>query len=155
MYRTNARPLAFCPHCACSGVPLLIFAIALSSILGCAQAKEPPRQNARGAVLTLARAVHEADRTCAEFATSNVIRELARSCATGYAIARPAVVAAADAVDAWNLGRSGEVLCAIARAADGLEVMAKAMRAEGADVPYVVDDALALAAPLKEACHGG
>lgn len=130
------------------GTTPLVIGAAMLLLAGCA----PSRAEARGAVLATAEAVRVGDETCAEVAIAKRDVELARTCTEAYRTARASVVTAAESVDAWNEGAKGNVRCAISRAAAALGETAKAMRARGATLPRVIDDALVLTSVAAGGC---
>lgn len=139
--------------------PLLVFVavamLASGVVSACSSAPVTPREQARGAVLAVAEAVHVADETCASVALARHDRDLASTCADAYDEARAALVATATAVDAWDDATTRtSVLCRTAAAVRGLEAISYAVRAAGASVPPIVDDALALASALGRCTTG-
>jgi hypothetical protein len=123
------------------------------------QAEQAPRQSARAVVLAVAEAARVADKLCADIALKAAAvgkREgaeaLASTCADAYDVARPAIVAAAEGVDAWESGERLGVVCGLARASSALLTIVGAIKAAGASVPPVVEDGLRLAGVLG-ACH--
>lgn len=121
-----------------------------------AQAKAAPRETARAVVLTVAEAVRTADALCATVAIRigtesdkrETARKLAVSCADAYDVARPAVLAAATAVDAWDAGDHRGVVCGLAEAGKALGLIVDAVKAAGATVPPLVEDGLRLVGSL-------
>jgi len=136
---------------------VFVFAALVSALLqSCspAQAKAAPRETARAVVLTVAEAVRTADTLCATVALRIGAddrargRALAVSCADAYDVARPAVLAAATAVDAWDAGDHRGVVCGLATAGKALGQIAESIRATGAKLPPVVEDGLRLVGAL-------
>lgn len=119
-----------------------------------AQAKAAPRETARAVVLTTAEAIRVADTLCATVALRigttdrEAGRKLAVSCADAYDVARPAVLAAATAVDAWDAGDRKGVVCGLATAGKALGSIADAVKAAGATIPPLVEDGLRLVGAL-------
>ncbi|AKV03204.1 hypothetical protein AKJ09_09867 [Labilithrix luteola] len=135
----------------------LAFALLLPTLSACAALRssaETPRETARAVVVTLAKAVQVADVTCATIAETKKDAGLASKCADAYDVARPALLGAESAVDAWESGGAGNVPCAVARSVSALVSISHAVTAAGGTVPPVVDDALRLAPALTVACHG-
>lgn len=129
-------------------------ALLLTALVACAPlAKDPTRETARSVVITVAEAVHFADQACAQVALDTKRGALAAECADAYDIARPAALAAANAVDAWNDGAQSKTACALVKAAKALEHMAVVMAAGGVVIPALIEDALRLAPTLKGLCH--
>lgn len=138
---------------------VFVFAALVSALLqSCspAQAKAAPRETARAVVLTVAEAVRTADALCATVAIRigteqdkrETARKLAVACADAYDVARPAVLAAATAVDAWDAGDHRGVVCGLATAGKALGSIVDAVRAAGATVPPLVEDGLRLVGTL-------
>lgn len=119
-----------------------------------AQAKAAPRETARAVVLAVAEAVRTADTLCATVAlrigadNRDRGRALATTCADAYDVARPATLAAATAVDAWDAGDHRGVICGLATAGRSLGQIADAVRAAGATIPPLVEDGLRLVGSL-------
>lgn len=119
-----------------------------------AQARAAPRETARAVVLTVAEAVRTADTLCATVALRIGAddrargRALATACADAYDVARPATLAAATAVDAWDAGDHRGVICGLATAGRSLGQIADAVRAAGATIPPLVEDGLRLVGSL-------
>ncbi len=136
---------------------LAIAAIGLAVVVeSCspAQAKAAPRETARAVVLAVAEAVRTADTLCATVAlrigadNRERGRALATACADAYDVARPATMAAATAVDAWDAGDHRGVICGLATAGRSLGQIADAVRAAGATIPPLVEDGLRLVGTL-------
>lgn len=136
---------------------VFVFAAMASALLqSCspAQAKAAPRETARAVVLTVAESLKLADTLCATVALRigtadrEAGRKLAVSCADAYDVARPAVLAAATAVDAWDAGDHRGVVCGLATAGKGLALIVDAVKAAGATVPPLVEDGLRLVGSL-------
>lgn len=136
---------------------VFVFAALVSALLqSCtpAAAKAAPRETARAVVLTTAEAIRIADTLCATVALRigttdrEAGRKLAVSCADAYDVARPAVLAAATAVDAWDAGDHRGVVCGLATAGRSLGQIADAVRAAGATIPPLVEDGLRLVGSL-------
>jgi hypothetical protein len=117
---------------------------------GCASSNVA-RETARSVVLTVAEAAKVADSTCARLALSTFAldeskreraKALAVTCADAYDVARPAIIAAAEGVDAWDSGSRKGVVCGLAKASPALLSMAGAIRAAGGKLPLVVEDGL-------------
>ena len=119
-----------------------------------AAAKAAPRETARAVVLTTAEAIRVADTLCATVALRigtidrEAGRKLAVSCADAYDVARPAVLAAATAVDAWDAGDHRGVVCGLATAGKALGLIVDAVKAAGATIPPLVEDGLRLVGSL-------
>lgn len=119
-----------------------------------AQAKAAPRETARAVVLTTAEAIRVADTLCATVALRigttdrEAGRKLAVSCADAYDVARPAVLAAATAVDAWDAGDHKGVVCGLATAGKALGSIVDAVKAAGATIPPLVEDGVRLVGSL-------
>jgi hypothetical protein len=129
-------------------LPILMF--------GCASSI-PPRETARAVVLTAAEAAKVADSTCAQLALATVAVDeskrqvagtLAITCADAYDVARPAIIAAAEGVDAWDAGGRQGVVCGLAKATPALVSMAGAIRAAGGKLPLLVEDGLRIVTVL-------
>lgn len=137
------------------GITVLAF-VAAVLLQSCtpAQAKAAPRETARAVVLTTAEAIRVADTLCATVALRigttdrEAGRKLAVSCADAYDVARPAVLAAATAVDAWDAGDRKGVVCGLAEAGKALALIVDAVRAAGATIPPLVEDGLRLVGSL-------
>lgn len=125
-----------------AGAMLVLLMLALT---GCASAS---RAQARGAVLATAEAVKVGDDLCARVAIEKSDLPLARSCAKAYDDARAASLTAANAVDAWDEGKKHDIACAVKKASDALGTSVEALRARGAAIPKIIDDARLLASAL-------
>lgn len=67
---------------------------------------------------------------------------LAEKCQQGYSVARPGLIAAAEAVDAWGaIEKDGQVACGMQEAASGLNHIVAAVQAYGVKMPPAVTDA--------------
>ena len=136
----------------------VLFAIAFAVLaVGCspAAAKSAPRETARAVVLATATALDVADTACARavevLAKAGRTKEAiatGNACGDAYDVARPALLAAARSVDAWDAGERQGVICGLAQAAPALEQLAKAIEAAGATLPPAVVDGLRLAGAL-------
>jgi hypothetical protein len=131
---------------------LVAFAVGTWGLDGCKGAAAP-REQARGAVLTVAEGLRQADFACADLAIAARDLPLAEACADAYDAAREALLAAEAGVDAWDRGAAGEVSCATARAVEGLQRMISLVAAAGGRLPAVVEDALRLAPLLTVGCR--
>jgi hypothetical protein len=89
-----------------------------------------------------------ADKACATAALETANADLAGKCATSYSVARPAIVAAATSVDAWNEGAQGSVMCAVETTGNALLAIATAIEKAGERVPPIVVDGIKLASML-------
>lgn len=135
---------------------VILAALVASALQSCspAQAKAAPRETARAVVLGVAEAVKIADASCATAALTVGVedrakgRAIATACADAYDVARPAVLAAATAVDAWDAGDHRGVICGLATAGKALGQIAESIRAAGAKLPPVVEDGLRLVGAL-------
>lgn len=125
-------------------------------LVGCASSIAP-RETARAVVVTTAEAAKVADSTCAQLALATVAADeskrqvagtLATTCADAYDVARSAIIAAAEGVDAWDAGGRHGVVCGLAKAAPALVSMAGAIRAAGGKLPLLVEDGLRLVTAL-------
>lgn len=67
-------------------------------------------------------------------------------CAAAYKIGRPAIVGAAESVDAWDSGSRGEIACAAVQGTAAAREMASAIEAGGAETPAALADGIALVA---------
>lgn len=132
---------------------LVILCAAPLLLSGCAPSS---RATARAAVLATAEGLRVGDQACAALATRRADRELAEACAAAYEVGRPAVIAAAGAVDAWERpGARERVACSLAAALGGLEAIVAEMRRRGGEaVPPLLSDARALVA-LVGGCPRG
>jgi len=155
----NFIPVRIRHHVSLCIAWLLVFvfaALVSASLQSCspAQAKAAPRETARAVVLTVAEAVRTSDALCATVAIRIGAddrargRALAVACADAYDVARPAVLAAATAVDAWDAGDHRGVVCGLATAGKALGSIVDAVRAAGATVPPLVEDGLRLVGTL-------
>lgn len=126
-------------------------------VVGCspAAAKSAPRETARAVVLATATALDVADTACAK--AVEVLAKVGRTkdaiatgnaCGDAYDVARPALLAAARSVDAWDAGERKGVICGLAQAAPALEQLAKAIEAAGATLPPAVVDGLRIVGAL-------
>ncbi len=127
-----------------------------TALASCSPSAIPPRELARGAVVAVAEATKTTDALCASLALQYAMQdragasELASRCADAYDVARPAIVASAEGVDAWDTGGRQGVVCGLAKAVPALQTMAGAIRAAGGKVPLLVDDSLRLVTMLGE-----
>ncbi|WP_394823726.1 hypothetical protein [Pendulispora albinea] len=153
----GAIPGAMWPERA--GVCVMAAAILpLVHALGCGPARgasSPARDTARGAILTVAKAVSVADGVCTAAARERSDAKLAKMCADAYDAARPALLAAESGVDAWENGQRQRVACATTDAAVALRNLGDALARVGVSLPPVLSDALSLSRGLEEVCHGG
>ncbi|WP_394833573.1 hypothetical protein LVJ94_44410 [Pendulispora rubella] len=133
-------------------VPALLLVGACAPARG---ANSPDRQNARAAILTVAKAVSVADEVCASTARTRSNAQLAKSCKDAYDVARPALFAAESGVDAWENGQRHNVACSAIDAANALRNIGDALIQAGVSLPAVLTDALLLSRGLGEVCHGG
>ncbi|WP_394844031.1 hypothetical protein LZC95_44130 [Pendulispora brunnea] len=133
-------------------VPVLFLLGACAPARG---ANAPDRQNARAAILTVAKAVSIADEVCATTAKNRSNAQLAKTCKDAYDVARPALLAAESGVDAWENGQRHDVACSAINAANALRNMGEALSGAGVALPAVLTDALLLSRGLGEVCHGG
>lgn len=155
----NFIPIRIRHHVSLCIAWLLVFvfaALVSASLQSCspAQAKAAPRETARAVVLTVAESLKLADTLCATVALRigaadrEAGRKLATACADAYDVARPATLAAATAVDAWDAGDHRGVICGLATAGRSLGQIADAVRAAGATIPPLVEDGLRLVGSL-------
>ena len=147
---TRTLNLTFMRHCA---LALLVIVGVRCHPATCANA--PERQTARATILTVDRAVSVADELCATVARERGDAQIARTCDADYKAARPALIAAESAVDAWDSGQRGNVACTLGEATRSLGNVADALGRAGVSVPPLIVDALALSGAFGEVCHGG
>lgn len=133
-----------------SAVSCVVFGAACAPSSG---AKDPARETARGAILTVAEAVRVADGVCADLAIATKNAELAKRCARAYDIARPGLLAAEHGVDAWDQGLRGQIVCSLVDATRALVDIEDAIVNAGGRLPPVVEDARKLAG-LLGGCNG-
>lgn len=123
------------------------------AMCGCAKPpKMAPRETARAAVVTLAQAASVADKTCATLALKTGNIPLAKKCGDAYDVARPALLAAESAVDAWDDASAKRVACSLASALDALWQISEALKVAGAKAPAVIEDAIKFATPFSGGC---
>ena len=132
-------------------IPLLI--VALTSQIGCEDAKTAPRESARAAVIMLAKTTALADETCAMLARSKQDAQLAKKCADAYDIIRPLLIAADSGVDAWESGSKNQVACAVAKTAAALTEIVEAVQVAGGSLPLSVSDSLVFVRTIVGECH--
>jgi hypothetical protein len=107
-------------------------------------ALKTPREEARAAVLLVTDGLALADTTCAALARTKGDAALANACAKAYDTGRSNLLNVAKLVDAYDMGKAGDVLCGTLYAANALSDMAEQIAGAGGKVPAAVDDALAL-----------
>lgn len=133
------------------GVAGISMAIMLT---GCGGVRAPTdRASARSWVLLVADGVRVADATCSTVARAERREDVAKKCAGAYDIARPALIAAEAAVDAYDHGGASQWGCCLRDALLGLGAISAGIGAVGGEVPTVVVDGLSLGASLT--CTGG
>lgn len=121
---------------------LVLLFFAPMMLCGCGPATS--RAEARGAINTAAEAVHVADEICAKTALEKENLPLATACSQAYDGARTYLLTASAAVDAWDEGKKGSVMCAVAGAMGQLSVIAKELRQNFVSMPRIIEDALFL-----------
>ena len=125
-------------------------AVVSALVVGCAVPTVAPRETARASVLAVAEAVRVADDSCATVALAKALddkeagRALAQRCALAYDVAKPALIAAASGVDAWDAGARSAVVCSVHDAGEALVQIAGAITAAGGHVPPAVEDGIKL-----------
>jgi hypothetical protein len=136
-------------------VKLAVIACASLALVAC---RDPatPRHAAHGAVLAVAQATRIAAELCEAKATSiyesgdkPAAYALIEKCEHGYAVAVPAIRAAAYAVDAWGAAETnGKAACAVSGAMIGLREIVEAVTVAGVKLPREVDDGIQAASWL-------
>ena len=140
------------------------YQLALFVILGCLiisscsstpDAKTSPRETARAAVILLAKTTAITDERCAALAREKQDAKLAGVCADAYDVARPALLSAESAVDAWESGSKNDVACLVSKSAWSLTKMVEAIKAAGGGgtLPLSVSDSLKFATTIVRECH--
>ena len=110
------------------------------------------REDSYAAITILAEAVKKADSLCADEALERKDIDLADKCAAGYTASRNGLLAAEEAIDAWDNVDKQKVWCAVGDAVDGLQYTTKAMVSVGINLPPLVEDAFVIASRVASAC---
>lgn len=118
---------------------------------GATQPTVDPRAVARGTVETLESAWMVTAKSCMAVAGATDNQTTADDCKTYLVPARDAIVAAANAVDAWTAADQGNFPCLIKSAVDGLQ-NAKAIATLAGPLPQLVNDGFALANMYTPQC---
>lgn len=134
--------------------PALLVGVPFFLLLAACRPAETPREQARGAILTIAFAVRAANEACATVAERTRDVELAATCADAFDAAKDSLIAAESTVDAWDRGAAGDISCAASRGVAALTSIVSAVRTAGGNLPPVVDDALRLAPLVTGVCRG-
>lgn len=124
-------------------------------------AKTSPRETARAAIILLAKTTAITDERCATLAREKQDAQLARVCADAYDVARPALLSAESAVDAWDPayrgtgGPTNDVACLVSKSAWALAKMVETIRVAGGSgtLPLSVSDSLKFATSIVGECH--
>lgn len=135
---------------------LFLIVVSTFSQTGCAStsdAKTAPRENARAAVIMLAKTTAAADEVCATLARTKQDAQLAKKCADAYDVIRPSLLAADSGVDAWESGSRNQVACAIGKTAAALTEIVEAVQAAGGSLPLAVPDSISFVRTVVGECH--
>lgn len=139
------------------GVSLLAaFTFALGGLVACGpsqpESATPARDQARGAILTIAEAVKTGDAVCAQTAITLKKPDLAKACADAYDDARSALLAAESGIDAWTEGAQGQVACAGGKALQAIVQVENLLASNGVKTPTVMVDAVKLGQMFLPLC---
>lgn len=134
---------------------ILLAIIASVGLTACASntPQLDPRAIARGTVETLEAAWIATAQACIEVSKTQQSPSTLQQCEKVLTPARDSLIAAAEAVDAWDARAQGNFPCLIQDAVSGLTSIRNLVADTGVKLPQVVDDGLALAAMFLPQCQ--
>lgn len=135
------------------GLALFALTFTLGHCTGC-RPTDAPRENVRAIVLTVARAVKDADLLCETAASRQKNLDVLKKCGDAYDAAREALIQAEDLLDAWDDAAAARVPCVVKTAVGKLGEIARAIMKGGDKIPPIVDDAARLSELYTGLCHG-
>ncbi len=130
-----------------------LFMALAASCSGCMPPKVPERDVARGIVLSVAEAVHVADKLCAEMVRARKDRDLGELCSNSYDLAGEALRDAELLVDSWPQASRGGLACHVRDAVNALGRVLVELKRAGEKIPAAVEDAMKAAPLLTELCQ--